>query len=40
VQGISECMRCYIAIKTGKWPERMEDAKETEDILIQKTDDA
>lgn len=33
VQGISECMRCIIAMKTGVWPERMEDAKETEDIL-------
>jgi|TARA_R110002072_G_scaffold517_41_gene3330 TRAP-type mannitol/chloroaromatic compound transport system permease small subunit len=33
VQGVSECMRCYLAIKTGKWPDRMEDAKETEDIL-------
>ncbi len=35
IQGVSECMRCVIAIKTGKWPERMEDAKETEDILRQ-----
>jgi TRAP-type mannitol/chloroaromatic compound transport system permease small subunit len=32
-QGISECMRCIIAMKTGSWPERMEDAKETEDLL-------
>jgi TRAP-type mannitol/chloroaromatic compound transport system permease small subunit len=35
IQGVSECMRCVIAMKTGKWPERMEDAKETEDILRQ-----
>ena len=33
IQGISECMRCVIAMRTGVWPERMEDAKETEDIL-------
>jgi TRAP-type mannitol/chloroaromatic compound transport system permease small subunit len=33
LQGISECMRCYLAMKTGRWPERMEDARETEEIL-------
>ena len=33
VQGISECMRCYLAIKTNVWPERHEDSKETEDLL-------
>ena len=33
VQGISECMRCYLAMKTGRWLPRMEDARETEDIL-------
>jgi len=34
IQGISECMRCYIAIKTNIWPQRHEDSKETEDMLI------
>jgi len=33
VQGIAECMRCYLAIKSGTWPQRMEDARETEDLL-------
>ena len=33
VQGVAECMRCYLAMKTGKWPQRMEDARETEDLL-------
>ena len=33
VQGIGECLRCIQAMKTGVWPARMEDAKETEDIL-------
>ena len=33
VQGVSECMRCYLAMTTGKWPPRMEDARETEDLL-------
>ncbi len=35
IQGFSECLRCVVAMKTGVWPERMEDAKETEDILRQ-----
>jgi TRAP-type mannitol/chloroaromatic compound transport system permease small subunit len=33
VQGISECMRCILAMKSGQWLPRMEDARETEDIL-------
>lgn len=33
VQGIAECMRCYMAIKTNKWLPRLKDAQETEDIL-------
>ena len=33
VQGIAECMRCILAMKTEQWPARMEDAQETEDIL-------
>ncbi len=37
IQGLSECMRCYLAVKSGIWPKRMEDAKETEDILSQQS---
>ncbi|MHA1599892.1 MAG: TRAP transporter small permease subunit [Alphaproteobacteria bacterium] len=33
IQGISECMRCILAMKTNKWLPRMEDARETEDLL-------
>ena len=33
LQGVAECMRCYLAIKTNKWLPRLEDARETEDIL-------
>lgn len=33
VQGVAECMRCYLAIKTNKWLPRLEDARETEDLL-------
>jgi TRAP-type mannitol/chloroaromatic compound transport system permease small subunit len=34
LQGISECARCIHAMRTGQWPKRMEDARETEDILV------
>ena len=33
VQGIAECMRCYLALKTNRWLPRLKDAQETEDIL-------
>jgi TRAP-type mannitol/chloroaromatic compound transport system permease small subunit len=33
VQGVAECMRCYLAIKTNKWLPRLEDAQETENLL-------
>ncbi len=33
IQGFAECMRCYLAIKTNKWLPRLEDARETEDML-------
>jgi TRAP-type mannitol/chloroaromatic compound transport system permease small subunit len=34
VQGIAECLRCWNAMKTGVWMERLEDARETEDSLL------
>ena len=33
IQGVSECMRCYLAMKTNEWLPRLEDARETEDLL-------
>ena len=33
IQGIAECLRCYLAIKTNAWLPRLEDAQETENIL-------
>lgn len=38
IQGISECMRCIIAMRTGVWPQRMEDAKETEELLMEQSE--
>tara|TARA_B100000927_G_scaffold101216_1_gene81926 strand:- start:1043 stop:1624 length:582 start_codon:yes stop_codon:yes gene_type:complete len=36
IQGVAEIARCWIAIKTGQWPVRIADVKETEDLLIEK----
>ena len=35
LQGVAECMRCVLAVRTGRWPERREDVRETEDLLIR-----
>ena len=35
LQGIGECMRCYLAIKNNTWLERHEDSQETEDLLTK-----
>ena len=37
IQGISECLRCLIAIKTGHWVPRHEDVRETENLLAEET---
>lgn len=34
VQGVAEMMRCWLAMRTGKWLDRLDDVKETEDLLI------
>jgi TRAP-type mannitol/chloroaromatic compound transport system permease small subunit len=34
--GISEIFRCIICIKTGKWPERIDDVEETEKMILRK----
>ena len=34
--GISEIFRCIICIKTGKWPERIDDLEETEKMILRK----
>ena len=37
-QGISECMRCLIAIRTGVWIRRHDDVRETENLLTDAVD--
>ncbi|MFC4271212.1 TRAP transporter small permease subunit [Sneathiella chungangensis] len=34
LQGLAEIMRCWKAIKHGKWMDRLEDVRETEDMLM------
>jgi TRAP-type mannitol/chloroaromatic compound transport system permease small subunit len=36
LQGISECMRCILCIRDGKWMKRHEDVRETEKDLISR----
>lgn len=33
LQGCAELARCVMAMRTGAWPERLTDVKETEDLL-------
>jgi TRAP-type mannitol/chloroaromatic compound transport system permease small subunit len=35
LQGAVELVRCVKAFRTGVWPERLEDVKETEDLLSE-----
>ena len=39
LQGIAECVRCIVCIKTGAWPARLHDVQETGDMLIQEQQD-
>jgi TRAP-type mannitol/chloroaromatic compound transport system permease small subunit len=34
LQGLAELMRCWNAMKTGVWMERLDDVRETEDMLM------
>lgn len=35
IQGGAELLRCLIAMRTGSWPERIADVRETENLLMQ-----
>ena len=34
LQGIAELLRCAIAMRSGQWLERLDDVRETEDMLM------
>ena len=35
IQGVAELVRCVFAMRSGVWPERLIDVKETEDLLTE-----
>lgn len=35
VQGFAEMLRCWNAMRTGVWMERLDDVRETEDVLLK-----
>jgi len=35
IQGIAEVARCWIAIRTGEWPQRLSDVEETEKLILE-----
>jgi TRAP-type mannitol/chloroaromatic compound transport system permease small subunit len=35
IQGAAQVMRCIITIKTGRWPKRLHDVEELENVLIE-----
>ncbi len=37
IQGVAEMMRCWLAMREGRWLERLDDVRETEDMLIDMT---
>ncbi len=40
LQGIAQVCRCIICLKTGEWPEHLEDVEEMEVALLQEKEDA
>jgi len=38
-QGVAEMLRCWMAMRSGTWLERLEDVRETEDRLMHLDDD-
>ena len=39
IQGIAQCCRCVICIKTGEWPRHLEDVEEMETVLLHQQED-
>lgn len=35
LQGLSECARCIMAMKSGRWLTRLDDVRETDSVLIE-----
>ncbi len=39
IQGLAQCCRCIVCLKTGKWPRQLEDVEELESILLHQQQD-
>ena len=39
LQGVAESVRCIICIRTGEWPQRLQDVQETETMLMNEQED-
>jgi len=39
LQGLAEAMRCVHCIKTGDWPQRLQDVQETETMMLHEKED-
>jgi TRAP-type mannitol/chloroaromatic compound transport system permease small subunit len=35
IQGVAEVLRCILCIRDGRWPARLHDVEELEDVLVQ-----
>ena len=35
IQGLAELLRCWMAMRSGEWLDRLDDVKETEDLLSE-----
>jgi TRAP-type mannitol/chloroaromatic compound transport system permease small subunit len=39
IQGLAQCCRCIICLKTGAWPQHLEDVEEMETVLLHQQED-
>ena len=39
IQGLAQCCRCIICLKTGSWPRHLEDVEEMETVLLHQQED-
>ena len=38
IQGIAQVCRCIVAMRTGEWPQQVEDVEELEAVLLSERD--
>jgi TRAP-type mannitol/chloroaromatic compound transport system permease small subunit len=40
LQGVAECLRCMECLRTGKWPQRINDVEEMEKLILEQAEAA